>query len=110
MLDTKNQALLKMNLLITLDDVYYFDRSLRWGYRYQKCDLLRRFKENPKKEIAVDMCIKFDLIRKNVDEVDDYGETPLFTACSDGVVDEDLELLLQAGCDVNFKDSWVRLH
>ena len=55
---------------------------------------------------ALNLCRKFGLARKDVDELNDLGETPLIAACADGVPDEKLELLIGAGCDVNARVSY----
>lgn len=87
MLDAKKQALMKMDyLLANADFLHYLKCSLRLSFRTQMGRLSRDFKSNPTRDKAIDLRTQFGLVGKDIAEVDDFGETPLFTACADGVM------------------------
>lgn len=55
---------------------------------------------------AFALCKRFGLVQKSIGELNDLGETPLIDACADGITDDKLELLIDAGCDVNASVSY----
>ena len=111
MLDTSKFALAKMDFLLTsyrwINGVFYDDGSLskplQLVFREHMGKLEREQRASPTIEKAVYLCKQYGLLVNDVRETNtnELGETPLMRACADGVTDDKVDLLVQAGSDVN---------
>ena len=104
LLDMKKFAVAKMEYLLAfaddLDDPYV-TKPMRMCFRDHMGGLVQKLNTAPDTKEALRLCKLFGLLIHGVAERNELGEPPLITAIADGVTDDKLELLLQAGCDVN---------
>ena len=104
LLDAKNQALAKMDHLLACHkdlEKNYAAKPMRMCFRDHMGGLVQKLNITPDTKEALRLCKLFGLLVHGVAERNELGEPPLITAIADGVTDDKLELLLQAGCDVN---------
>ena len=103
MLETKKFCLAKMELLLNCpfhNETSILSRPLRMAFRDLTSEMELKLRASPSADYARDMCKLYGLLIDGVGETNELGETPLLAACADGVSDDKLELLLEAGSDV----------
>ena len=110
MLDTQKYALAKMDYLLSTGwyNGKFFKKEfvampLRMAFRDHMLELAQKQEASPSREKATELCRLNGLLVHDVAEKNELEETPLMSACADGVTDDKLKLLLQAGSDVNLK-------
>lgn len=105
MLDFKKFAIAKMEYMLACakaNEEKYSAKPLRMVFRDHMGLLVQRLESNPNAVEALHLCKLHGLVVETISERNEMGETPLISAIADGVTDEKLELLLDAGSDVNF--------
>jgi len=104
MLDSKKYSLGKMEYLLacsSINEEDYLAKPMRICFRDFMCSVMQSLKASPSRVRALDMCKVHDLLLQDVFETNELGETPLIAACAEGVTDDQIELLLEAGSEVN---------
>mmetsp|Transcript_38330 Transcript_38330/g.120666 ORF Transcript_38330/g.120666 Transcript_38330/m.120666 type:complete len:1644 (-) Transcript_38330:81-5012(-) len=85
---------------ITKESIFYL-------HRLMESNLLRRFRDKDEEEdreaLALQICKHKGLIFKDLAELNDLGEPPLFAVVANGD-EEGVELLLTAGCEIDSRD------